>query len=204
LSLSGKSPDASGSISYETRGEGITFSTSPMTEELEITGPAAAKLWLSSETTDADVFLALRVLDPAGREVSFIGSNDPRTPVGLGWLRASHRKLDAQRSLPYRPWHSHDELQALTPGRPVEMDIEIWPTCIVVPPRYRLALTVRGRDYEYDGTDAALPDAPYPMKGIGPFTHADARDRPPEVFGGRVTLHFEGKPYLLLPIIPNK
>ena len=64
---------------------------------LEITGPVAAKLFVSSDTTDADLFLVLRVFDPHGKEVTFIGSNDPRVPVGLGWLRASHRKLDPKR-----------------------------------------------------------------------------------------------------------
>ncbi len=106
-------------ISYETTGDGLTFHTPPMTHELEVTGPVAAKLWLSSDTTDADVFLALRVFDPAGKEVTFIGSNDPRTPVGLGWLRASHRKLDPDETLPYRPWHTHDEAWRLEPGKPV-------------------------------------------------------------------------------------
>ena len=64
---------------------------------------------------------------------------------------------------------------------------------------------MRGKDYEYDGTDAALPHAPYPMKGVGPFTHTNPRDRPPEIFGGKNTLHFGADlaPYLLLPIIPR-
>jgi uncharacterized protein len=194
----------SATLTYDAMGDGLTFSTAALDEELEITGPVSAKLWLSSETADADVFLALRVYDPAGREVTFIGSNDPRTPIGLGWLRASQRKLDPARSLPYRPWHAHDEIQELTPGKAVELDVEIWPTCIVVPPGYRVALTLRGKDYEYDGTDAGGANAPYPMKGVGPFTHADPRDRPREVFGRRVTLHFDRKPYLLLPVIPRK
>ena len=60
----------------------------------------------------------------------------------------------------------------------------------MVPPGYRIGLSVRGKDYEYDGTDAALPHAAYPMKGVGPFTHTDPRDRPPEIFGGANTLHF--------------
>ena len=139
------------------------------------------------------------------RRSSFIGSNDPRTPVGLGWLRASHRKLDPALSQPYRPWHTHDEKQPLTPGVPVELDVEIWPTSIVVPPGYRLALSVRGKDYEYDGTDAAPPHAPYPMKGVGPFTHTNPQDRPTSIFGGTNTLHFaDGKmPYVLLPVIPE-
>ena len=150
------------------------------------------------------MFLALRVFDPAGKEVTFIGSNDPRVPVGLGWLRASHRKLDPKLSRPYRPWHTHDEEQPLKPGEPVEVDVEIWPTSIVVPPGYRLALTVSGKDYEVDGKDIALPNAPYPMKGVGPFLHIDKDDRPPAIFNTRNTLHFAAgkQPYLLLPVIP--
>ena len=52
---------------------------------------------------------------------------------------------------------------------------------------------MRGKDYEVDGTDAALPHAPYPMKGVGPFTHTNPQDRPPEIFGGKNTLHFGDK-----------
>jgi uncharacterized protein len=205
-SLGTEQPDGAATLSYATTGDGLTFQTPPMTQEIEITGPVTAKLFVSSDTGDADLFLVLRVFDPAGREVVFVGSNDPRTPVGLGWLRASHRKLDPARTLPYRPWHTHDEEWPLTPGEPVELDIEIWPTCIVVPVGYRVALTVRGKDYEYDGTDAALPHAAYPMKGVGPFTHTDPVDRPPEIFGGTNTLHFGPgmAPYLLLPIIPSR
>ena len=192
-------------MTYATSSDGVTFSTEPMAEEMEITGPVAAKLFVSSDTTDADLFLVLRVFDPHGKEVTFIGSNDPRVPVGLGWLRASHRKLDPKESKPYRPYHTHDEEWPLKPGEPVELDIEIWPTSIVVPKGYRLALSVRGKDYEVDGTDAALPHAPYPMKGVGPFTHTNPLDRPPHIFGGKNTLHFGGKfaPYVLLPIIPK-
>jgi predicted acyl esterase len=203
--LATAAPAATTTLSYDTAGDGLTFSTPPAPKPIEVTGPVAAKLWLSSDTRDADLFLVLRVFDPQGKEVTFIGSNDPRTPVGLGWLRASHRKLDPKKSLPYRPWHTHDEEQPLTPGQPVELDVEIWPTSIVVPAGYRLALTVRGKDYEYDGSDAALPNAPYPMKGVGPFLHIDKDDRPARLFAGRNMLHFAPgrEPYLLLPIIPE-
>ncbi|HTV37606.1 MAG TPA: CocE/NonD family hydrolase [Xanthobacteraceae bacterium] len=206
LGLSPQEPASTARLDYDTTGEGLTFSTPPMTQSLEITGPVAAKLFVSSQTIDADLFLVLRVFDPDGKEITFIGSNDPRVPVGLGWLRASQRKLDPARSLPCRPWHTHDEEWPLIPGEPVELDIEIWPTSIVVPPGYRLALTVRGKDYEVDGTDIALPNAPYPMKGVGPFLHIDPDDRPPEIFATRNTLHFSAgkQPYLLLPIIPQE
>ena len=51
-------------------GDGVTFSTPPMTKTMEITGPVAAKLFVSSDTSDADLFLVLRVFDPAGKEVT--------------------------------------------------------------------------------------------------------------------------------------
>jgi hypothetical protein len=205
-SLGTAQPRGDASLTYETTGDGLMFMSAPLKEEMEFTGPIAARLFLSSETTDADVFLALRVYDRQGTEVSFIGSNDPRTPVALGWLRASHRKLDPKRSLPYRPWHTHDELQPLKPGVPVELEVEVWPTSIVIPAGYRFALNVRGRDYEYDGDFVTLPFSPAKFYGVGPFTHTNPVDRPPEIFGRRNTLHFAAgkQPYVLLPHIPAK
>jgi uncharacterized protein len=192
-------------IDYETTSEGVTFSMEPLKEPMEITGPGAAKLFISSSTVDADLFLVLRVFAPDGSEVTFQGAQDPHTPIAQGWLRASHRKLDNERSLPYRPFHAHDEVWPLTPGEPVELDIELWPTCIVVPPGYRLALTIRGHDYEYGVTPVAAPHVPYPLRGVGPFTHNEPRNRPTEIFGGINTLHFaeNRRPWLMLPIIPS-
>jgi uncharacterized protein len=65
---------------------------------------------------------------------------------------------------------------------------------------------VRGNEYEVDGSDAALPNAPYPMKGVGPFLHIDRDDRPAPIFSTRNTLHFAAgrQPYVLLPVIPER
>ena len=135
--------------------------------------------WCRRETTDADLFLVLRVFDPAGKEVTFIGSNDPRTPVGLGWLRASHRKLDpAQHAALSAVAHARRGMAAHAgrAGRARHRDLaDLHRRAARLP----LGLTVRGKDYEYDGTDAGVAHAPYPMKGVGPFPHADPHDRPP-------------------------
>jgi len=204
LRLARDEPVEATQLTYEAMGENPLFLSEPFTEEIEITGPVAAKIFLSSSTRDADLFLVLRVFDPSGTEITFHGSNDPRTPVGIGWLRASQRKLDPARSLPYRPFHTHDAEEPLTPGVAVELDVEIWPTSIVVPAGYRIGLAVRGHDYHCDGAPLAIPGVKYTLTGVGPFLHEHAEDRPPEVFAGRHTLHFEpGRmPYLLLPIIP--
>ncbi|TMG73602.1 MAG: hypothetical protein E6H75_13210 [Betaproteobacteria bacterium] len=88
----------------------------------------------------------------------------------------------------------------------VELDVEIWPTCIVVPAGWRIALTVRGKDYEHQGEAATLSNMKNPMKGCGPFLHDDPSDRPLAVFGGKTTLHSgpARRAFLLLPIIPPK
>ena len=194
------------SVSFDALGDGLTFLTPPLAKETEITGPAAVKLFVSSSTRDADLFLVLRMFSADLEEVVFQGALDPHTPIGQGWLRASHRKLDAKLSTPYRPYHTHDQLQLLQPGEIVELDIEIWPTSIVVPAGYRIGLSIRGKDYEHPGPPTHLSNMKRPMTGCGPFVHDDPVDRPPEVFGGRINLHFGStrEPYLLLPIVPPK
>ena len=193
-------------VTYDMMGAGVTFAFPPQKQEVELTGPMALKLFISSTTVDADIFAVVRIYDKENKEVLFHGALDPKTPVAQGWLRASHRKLDKKKSLPYRPWHTHDQKQALVPGQVYELDVEIWPTCIVVPVGYRIALTIRGKDYEHDGAAAVLSNMKNPMKGCGPFVHDDEVDRPPAIFGGKVTLHMgpKQKANLLLPVIPEK
>ena len=202
--LSWEPVKAKGSVNYEMLGDGITFTTPPLAQEMEITGPVASKMFVSSSTTDADLFLVLRVFAPDGKEVVFQGALDPHTPIGQGWLRASHRKLDPKLGTEYRPYHTHDVVEPLKPGEVYELDIEIWPTCIVVPAGYRIALTVRGKDYEYAGEGERITTFVNVMKGCGPFLHDDPKDRPPEIFGGKVTLYAGGDKaaYVLLPVIP--
>jgi predicted acyl esterase len=204
-SLSPKPVVQAGAVTYDGLGDGATFLTPPLEKDTEITGPVAAKLFVSSETEDADLFLVLRVFAPDLKEIVFPGALDPHTPIGQGWLRASHRKLDPGLTTQYRPYHSHDEKQPLTPGEVYELDVEIWPTCVVVPAGHRIALTVRGRDYVYPGSGARLASMKNVFTGVGPFLHDDPRDRPPKIFGGKVTLHAGGgkDAYVLLPIIPR-
>jgi uncharacterized protein len=205
-SLRLESPQSGASRSFDISAEKVTFYSEPAEKETEITGPLAAKLFISSETTDADLFVTVGLYAPSGDEIVFRGAMDAHTPVAQGWLRASHRKLDETRSLPYRPFHTHDAIEPLTPGKVYELDIEIWPTSIVIPEGYRLGFTVSGQDYEYEGEidEASRAFHRYPSRGCGPFLHTD--DRPADRFGGLVKLHTGGSlhSYLLLPVIPNR
>ena len=70
---------------------------------------------------------------------------------------------------------------------------------------HRLALSVRGRDYEFaKSTGARLSNFKSELRGCGPFLHDEPRDRPRAIFGGKTTLHFgpEHPAHVLVPVIP--
>jgi uncharacterized protein len=195
-----------GTVEYAAMGAGVTFSLT-LDRETEITGPIVAKLFVSSSTRDADLFVVVRVFDPQGKELTFMGSTDPNTPIANGWLRVSHRRLDPKKSKPWQPYHPHDRAELLTPDEVYECDIEILPTCIVLPAGWRVALTVRGRDYEYEGELSDFAKSfHYGTRGTGGMTHADPDSRPPAIFDNNVTLHAGGdqQACLMLPIIPPR
>ncbi len=174
---------ASGSVGRT----GISFETAPLPQDTEITGPIVLVLWVSSTTEDMDIFATLRNIGPDGNDVWEMGQQgNDEVPVAKGWLRVSHRKLDLERSLPYRPYHAHDERLWLKPGEIVECHVEIWPTCMVFKRGHRIRLDVQPRD------------------GVGASAyrhyHADYN------IGALNTIYTGGDKvsYLLLPVIPPK
>ncbi|WP_180899059.1 CocE/NonD family hydrolase [Martelella soudanensis] len=174
----------------------VRFLSAPVKEETEITGPLALTLFISSSAEDADLFVTLQAFSPEMKEVTYVGSVDPAAPLSQGWLRASHRKLCPQRSTPWQPWHTHDEKQSLTPGAIVEVVVEIWPTCIVLPEGYRIAVDIRGRDFQRD-------DAETIYKGSGPWLHDDTSDRPAWLAEAKISIHtgYDHPSRLIVPVI---
>jgi predicted acyl esterase len=174
LLATGRPPAQASNAAFDGRGEGVTFTSEPLAAPLELTGPLTADLFVSSDADDADLFVTLRAFGPDDREVTFRGANDPRAPLSQGWLRLSHRRVDPARSLPWRPWHPHEAVEPVRPGEAYPAAIEMWPTCVVLPAGYRLALTVAGRDFARPGG----ADGPDGFRGSGPFSHDDPQDRP--------------------------
>ncbi len=166
-------------------GMGVSLSTPPMVEDVEVTGPLAASFWVSSSSEDMDLFLTLRHFDAQGNEVLETGQQGSPVPVAKGWLRVSHRELDPDLSTPWRPYHKHTHRKYLKPGEIVKVDVEIWPTSMIFAKGHRLQLDVQPRD------------------GLGSqgymHYHADYND-------GTNTIHSGGdkESYLLLPVIPAR
>jgi predicted acyl esterase len=166
-------------------GMGIALETPPLPQDVEVTGPVAASFWVSSSTEDMDLFLTLRHFDANGDEVLETGQQGTPVPVAKGWLRVSHRELDPELSLPYRPYHKHARRLYLTPGEVVKVDVEIWPTCMVFQKGHRIRLDIQPRD------------------GIGSqgymHYHADYNTGTNSIYAGG-----DKESYLLLPVIPVK
>jgi predicted acyl esterase len=171
---------------HENARNGVSFETPPMTEDLEVTGPLVLNVWIESTSEDADIYATLRNIGPDGREVQEIGPQGPPTVLTKGWLRASHRKLDKEKTLPYRPYHSHDERWWLKPNEPVECQVEIWATSIVLQKGHRLRVDVQSQD----------------GVGTGVYTHFSNDYKA----HAQNSIHAGGakESYLLVPIIPAK
>jgi uncharacterized protein len=164
-------------------GMGISLDTPPLSQDMEVTGPVAATLWVSSSTEDMDLFLTIRNIDADGNDVWEVGQQGQQVCVAKGWLRVSHRELDPELSLPYRPYHRHRRRLDLQPGEAVKVEVEIWPTSMVFKKGHRIRLDIQPRD------------------GVGSlhYTHYHA-----DYNTGTNTIYSGGdkESFLLLPIIP--
>ena len=162
---------------------GLSLMTEPMTHDTEVTGPIVAQLYVSSASEDMDIYITIRNIDADGNDVWETGQQGHPVPVAKGWLRVSHRELDPDLSLPYRPYHKHQRRLWLTPGEIVEVQVEVWPTSMVFKQGHRIRVDIQPRD------------------GVGsaPYTHYSA-----DYNVGDNTIHAGGdkESYLLLPIIP--
>ena len=163
-------------ISYHALGtlekpEVVQFSTQPFTQTTEVTGHIVAKLNVSmnpyiggSLTKDIDLFLTLRHIRPEG-EVFYTGTAGDPVPLCKGWLRVSMRKVNTSHRqhrtwLPHRDYFKSDVLPVL-PGEVYPVEVEIWPTNVILEEGSRLVLEVSSGD----------------TQGSGIFTHEGEKDR---------------------------
>jgi predicted acyl esterase len=114
----------------------LIWKTEPMTKPTEITGPMVFHLVAASDQDDTDWFVFVKDEAPEGSS----------TVLTRGFLKASHRSLDAAKSKPHQPWHPHNRVDPVTPGDPIEYAIEIVPTCNVFAPGHRLVLELSSCD----------------------------------------------------------
>jgi len=158
--------------------------------DTEITGGMVLQAWVEAiDADDMDLFVAIDKLDAQGHYVPFIFyAMSEDGPAALGWLRVSHRAVDAKRSRPDQPVHPHDREERLAPGQVVPVQIEIWPSSTRFSAGESLRLVIAG----HDTVKPSVPNAPFAL-------HEHTRNR------GRHVIHAGGRyeSFLQIPVIPR-
>jgi hypothetical protein len=124
----------------------LTFTSQPLAEDLEIAGPIKLTVFLSSTAGDTDLFVKLSDQHPQPSEDRAKGLNPFAELVTRGWLRASHREIDAAHSSDMVPRYTHRQLQPLTPGTVYKLDISIEPMAYLFKKGHRIRLEMVNGD----------------------------------------------------------
>ena len=152
-------------------------------QDTEMTGGAKLRLWVEAEQADdLDLFVGLSKLDRNGNEVFMAGYDDVENGhLASGWLRVSHRELDADRSTETRPFLKHERELKLVSGEKVSVEVEIHPSSTFFAAGESLALRIQSSE----------------LTGAGDIIHEDP------VNFGEYAVHVGGSndSYLLLPVI---
>ncbi|MBE7553887.1 MAG: CocE/NonD family hydrolase [Anaerolineales bacterium] len=140
--------------------KGLTYTTPPLTAEVEVTGHPVVHLWVTSSARDGDFFVYLEDISAAKYSKY----------VTQGNLRASHRAISTP---PYEylglPYHRSDaEDIADLPGQPVELVFDLLPTSYVFEAGHRIRVTITCAD-----KDTALTPQLDPPPTVHLYREAD-------------------------------
>ncbi|HET9910775.1 MAG TPA: CocE/NonD family hydrolase [Anaerolineales bacterium] len=118
--------------------KGLTYTTPPLSAEVEVTGHPVVHLWVTSSAKDGDFFVYLEDISEA-RYSKYITE---------GNLRASHRALS---TAPFEylglPYHrSYAEDIADLPDQPVELVFDLLPTSYIFDAGHRIRVTITCAD----------------------------------------------------------
>lgn len=163
--------------------EYLAYTTEAFTKDTLVIGPIALYLYASISSDDASWIVKLKDVSPDGTE--FV--------LTRGWLKASHRELDKDKSQPWQPYHPHTRSIPVVPGEINEYAIDIRPIGTLFKAGHKIKLEIWGCDYPLpeDGKDLTLN---YPM-----FSHLP---NPKETV--HTIYHTPQYPsYILLPVIPG-
>ena len=133
---------------------GLRFLSEPLPEDLLIAGPAVLNLFAAIDRPDTNWIVTLKDVGPdvsvhTAREGEWeLPANLPERELTRGWLKASHRALDPERSRPWKPFHrlTRDAAEPVVPGEIVPYAIEILATANLFRTGHRICLEISAMD----------------------------------------------------------
>lgn len=144
----------------------LSWETAPFTERTEMMGTGAAHIFAEIDAPDTNFIL--RLWDA--------GQNGKRQLITTGYLKASHRELDAERSTPGSPIHPHTRAVPVEPGVIEEYVIRLYPFANAFLPGHRLVLELSNNEPMADEHNALLPPDSFHLPVGRPVTHRIYRD----------------------------
>ncbi len=218
-------PTAEATNSYHSDGKNEMVSyRMRMTEETEIGGFIKLHVWVEApDNDDMDLQVTLEKRNRFGGKIGFV----PMKRVSAkGYIRASMRKLDPERSREEYPHQSFDRVQKLAKGEIVPLEIAIWPMGMkfkkgeilqISVSAYKTTAWASPFDLKMATIQVAkegftyMPNEKPEMITIGGVSGGltggiDSTGLPKDVNKGRHVIHTGGKydSFLYLPIIPPK
>jgi hypothetical protein len=127
----------------------LTYTTPPLTSDIEVTGHPVVRLWATSDAPDGDFFVYLEDVSEQGRSQY----------VTEGALKASHRAVHPPPFDYFElPFHrSFAENGARLPTAPAELAFDLYPTSYVFKSGHRIRVSITGADQDNASTPTAAP-----------------------------------------------
>jgi uncharacterized protein len=127
----------------------LTYTTAPLSADVELTGHPIMHLWIASDAPDLDFFVYLEEVN--GKKSTYITE---------GNLRASHRALNEppfkNLGLPYHTFFQTDQ-KPLPAGKPVELVFDLLPTAYRFSAGSRIRVTIACADADNFETPVLTP-----------------------------------------------
>lgn len=146
--------------------EVLAWSTAPFEEPTEMVGAGAAHLFVEIDQPDTNLILRLWDTAPTGT----------RQLITTGYLKASHRELDEERSSPGDPHHPHTRAVPVEPGAIEEYVMRLYPFAATFQPGHRLVVELSCDEPMADEHNALLPPDAFHLPVGRPVTHKVYRD----------------------------
>jgi hypothetical protein len=180
-----------------TKIERLRYLTEPLTSDLTVVGPISLTLYAAIDQLDTNWIVILKDIGPDVAVVTAregeraIPTDLPERELTRGWLKASYRALDEERSTPWEPFHklTRAAIQPVPAGEVLEYRIQILATANQFKAGHRICLEITSMDVP-TGTGAMtnVEYIPYHVCSSRTVTH-------------RVYHDAERPSHLLLPII---
>ncbi|MFE6891467.1 CocE/NonD family hydrolase [Streptomyces sp. NPDC057694] len=148
------------------RVEVLSWSTEPFERPAELIGSGAAHLFAEIDQEDTNFILRLWDEAPGGK----------RQLITSGYLKASHRELDEERTTEGDPYHPHTRAVPVEPGAIEEYVLRLYPFAATFLPGHRLVVELSNDEPLADAHNALLPPDAFHLPVGRPVTHKIYRD----------------------------